>query len=70
MNVMAIALVLLMAVAVSAAMGLVTWGLVLEARSKPGVAQSGTRPVREYASGMADSAGDPVVGATLAGYTI
>ena len=24
----------------------------------------------EYASGMADSAGDPVVGATLAGYRI
>ena len=33
MNVMAIALVFLMAVAVSAAMGLVTWGLLLEARS-------------------------------------
>ncbi|HEU0248360.1 MAG TPA: hypothetical protein VFR38_14885 [Gaiellaceae bacterium] len=30
---MAIALLLLMAFAVSAAMGLVTWGLVLEARS-------------------------------------
>lgn len=33
MNVMAITLVFLMAVAVSAALGLVTWGLVLEARS-------------------------------------
>ncbi len=33
MNALAIALVLLMAVAGSAAMGLVTWGLVLEARS-------------------------------------
>lgn len=33
MNGMAVALVLVMAVAVSAAMGLVTWGLVLEARA-------------------------------------
>jgi len=33
MNGMAIALVFLMAVAVSAAIGVVTWGLVLEARS-------------------------------------
>ena len=33
MNVMAITLVLLMGVAASAAMGLLTWGLILEARS-------------------------------------
>jgi hypothetical protein len=33
MNVMAFALVFLMAVAVGAAMGAVAWGLVLEARS-------------------------------------
>jgi len=33
MNGMAITLVFLMAVAVSAALGLVTWGLVLEAHS-------------------------------------
>jgi hypothetical protein len=33
MNVMAILLVLLMAIVVAAAMGLLTWGLVLEARS-------------------------------------
>jgi len=33
MNIMAVALVFLMTIAVSAAMGVVVWGLLLEARS-------------------------------------
>ena len=68
-GVMAVALVVALSVLAGAAMGLVAWGLSSR-RGRTVIGAKEGRGVTEYASGMADSTGDPVVGATLAGYRI
>jgi hypothetical protein len=70
MNGMAIALVFVSVLAVAAAMGVLTWAPLPRGSFEARVARAGACPVSEYASRMADEAGDPVVGGKLAGYRI